>query len=50
MSKTLHVRPSHKVKTSRNTLDDVMQVRQPRPAARRQGTRHAVIAAAIREA
>lgn len=28
---------------------DVTQVRQPRPAPRRQGTRHAVVTATVRE-
>lgn len=35
--------------TNRASRDGVTQVRQPRPAPRRQGTRSAIVAAATRE-
>ena len=44
-----HTRTAKQSRKQAARRQDVTQVRQPRPAARRTGTRHGAIAAAIRE-
>jgi hypothetical protein len=48
MSRTDHARPSRR--SNKAAREGVLTTRQPRPAARRQGTRQAVVAAHLKGA